>query len=194
MVKKIPENDGSAKGRFNPFPGLRPFTPEESDLFFGREGQSGEVLNKLKANRFVTVIGASGSGKSSLIYCGVIPHLVESEGIQTGQWQVVNMRPGNDPLGNLSDMIADRLIRDKNNEIDRSVTDTIIRQDEKGLVNAVNKLFETRDRKLLILVDQFEELFRYRSATKSNVTEKDAKYFVNLLVNAVKDTSSGISV
>ncbi len=194
MAKKIPENDRSAKGILNPFPGLRPFTPGESDLFFGREGQSGEVLNKLKANRFVTVIGASGSGKSSLIYCGVIPHLIKSEAENQDQWQLVNMRPGNDPLGNLSAMIAERLIRDKDSEINRSICDTILRQDEKGLVNAVSKLSETRDRKLLILVDQFEELFRYRSAAKSDVTERDAKYFVNLLVNAVKDASSGISV
>lgn len=52
---------------FNPFPGLRPFSQEESDLFFGREAESGEVVEKLLGNRFVTVIGASGSGKSSLI-------------------------------------------------------------------------------------------------------------------------------
>ena len=43
---------------FNPFPGLRPFAPEESDLFFGREEESEEVLGKLMKNRFVTVIGA----------------------------------------------------------------------------------------------------------------------------------------
>jgi len=52
---------------FNPFPGLRPFAPEESDLFFGREKESKEVLDKLLQNRFVTVIRASGTGKSSLI-------------------------------------------------------------------------------------------------------------------------------
>ena len=59
----------------NPFPGLRPFTFEESHLFFGREGQSDEVLLNLAKHRFVAVIGASGSGKSSLMYCGLIPIL-----------------------------------------------------------------------------------------------------------------------
>ncbi len=63
---------------FNPFPGLRPFAPEESDLFFGREKESAEVLNKLLKNRFTTVIGASGTGKSSLIYCGVLPKIKDS--------------------------------------------------------------------------------------------------------------------
>ena len=59
----------------NPFPGLRPFKIEESHLFFGREGQSDEVLLKLSKNRFIGVIGPSGSGKSSFIYCGVMPIL-----------------------------------------------------------------------------------------------------------------------
>ena len=60
----------------NPFPGLRPFSVEESHLFFGREGQCETVLGYLTRNRFAAVTGASGSGKSSLIYCGLIPALV----------------------------------------------------------------------------------------------------------------------
>ena len=50
---------------FNPFPGLRPFGIEEAHVFFGREGQSDEVLMKLSDNRFATILGSSGSGKSS---------------------------------------------------------------------------------------------------------------------------------
>ena len=52
---------------FNPFPGLRPFSSEETHLFFGREGQVDEIVGNLKKNRFIAVVGASGSGKSSLI-------------------------------------------------------------------------------------------------------------------------------
>jgi AAA15 family ATPase/GTPase len=59
--------------KFNPFPGLRPFTPEESEFFFGREDESSEIAGKLIRNRFVAVTGASGSGKSSLILCGLLP-------------------------------------------------------------------------------------------------------------------------
>ena len=62
-----PEPRGSIQEVFNPFPGLRPFGIGESHLFFGREGQSEEVLRHLAGNRFVAVIGASGSGKSSLM-------------------------------------------------------------------------------------------------------------------------------
>ena len=60
---------------FNPFPGLRPFTIDESHLFFGREGQNEDVLANLAKNKFVAVIGASGSGKSSLVRAGMLPAL-----------------------------------------------------------------------------------------------------------------------
>ncbi|HZX72906.1 MAG TPA: hypothetical protein VFE57_00685, partial [Cyclobacteriaceae bacterium] len=83
----------------NPFPGLRPFKIEESHLFFGREGQSDEVLLKLSKSRFVGVIGPSGSGKSSFIYCGVLPILYG--GFLTDSspsWEVVVTRPGAGPI------------------------------------------------------------------------------------------------
>ena len=57
-------------GGENPFPGLRPFSVDDSHLFFGREGQIDDILLKISKNRFVTVMGYSGSGKSSLMFCG----------------------------------------------------------------------------------------------------------------------------
>ncbi len=194
MIMKTPEKDKSVKGTFNPYPGLRPFTPEESDLFFGREGQSEEVLKKLMDNRFVTVIGASGSGKSSLIYCGVIPRLTSPDNTGSGLWQVVRMRPGNDPVGNLVDSLATDMLTDKQQKDVKEKIGSLIREDEKGFVNAVKEVKTDNGSHLLILIDQFEELFRYRSATKSNVTENDARFFVNLLVNAVKNETLDISV
>src|SRR5918912_1573212 len=89
-----------------PFPGLRPFKIEESHLFFGREGQSDEVLLKLSKNRFVGVIGPSGSGKSSFIYCGVMPILYG--GFLTDaspNWDVVVTRPGAGPIDNLAEAL-----------------------------------------------------------------------------------------
>src|SRR5512133_2744280 len=93
--------------KFNPFPGLRPFLPEESDLFFGRKGESEEVLGKLLKNRFVTVMGASGTGKSSLIYCGVLPGVKELKSENSGGWRIITFRPGNDPFGNFTKSLTE---------------------------------------------------------------------------------------
>ena len=80
----------------NPFPGLRPFSVEESHLFFGREGQCEIVLEYLAKNRFAAVTGASGSGKSSLIYCGLIPALYGGFITNAGsRWRIITTRPGN---------------------------------------------------------------------------------------------------
>src|SRR5688500_14909097 len=90
----------------NPFPGLRPFKIDESHLFFGREGQSDEVLLKLSKNRFVGIIGPSGAGKSSFIYCGVMPILYG--GFLTDaspNWKVIVTRPGAGPVENLAEAL-----------------------------------------------------------------------------------------
>jgi len=193
-MKEMPEVNSSVRGRFNPFPGLRPFTPEERDLFFGREGQSEEVLKKLINNRFVTVIGASGSGKSSLVYCGVIPRLADSAGEDIKKWQVLTMRPGNDPMGSLVSVLASNIPALKQKELDRIIIDGVIRKNDRGLIEAVNKLKIDKDGKTLIIIDQFEEVFRYKSAAHPDVSKADNRYFMDLLVNAVKDPSSGISI
>ena len=93
----------------NPFPGLRPFTFEESHLFFGREGQSDEVLLNLAQHRFAAVIGASGSGKSSLMYCGLIPILFGGFMTDAGSdWTVLGTRPGVSPIENLAESILSK--------------------------------------------------------------------------------------
>lgn len=59
----------------NPFPGLRLFREDEEALFFGREPQVDAMVDKLAATRFLAVVGTSGSGKSSLVNCGLVPAL-----------------------------------------------------------------------------------------------------------------------
>jgi hypothetical protein len=82
----------------NPFPGLRPFEPTETHLFFGREGQSDELVRLLTRNRFVTVVGISGSGKSSLVRAGMLPALASGYMAEAGSsWRMAIMRPGGRP-------------------------------------------------------------------------------------------------
>lgn len=175
----------------NPFPGLRPFGIEESHLFFGREGQSDEILGKLSENKFVAILGASGSGKSSLMFCGLIPTLYGGFMTQAGSnWRIVVTRPGGGPIDNLAESL---LIRDKEytnlNEEDKLIRKTIIgtvlRSSSLGLVEVVRQLKSDDHQNILILVDQFEELFRYRKLESATSDLDESSAFVNLLLEAI---------
>jgi WD40 repeat protein len=183
----------------NPFPGLRPFKIEESHLFFGREGQSDEVLLKLSKSRFVGVIGPSGSGKSSFIYCGVMPILYG--GFLTDaspNWEVVVARPGAGPIDNLAEALL------KNNEeyvsldaegkkIKRTIFSTLLRSSSLGLVEAIEQTRKDTDVNYLILVDQFEELFRFKDSQDAN-SVNETLAFVNLLMEAISYPDAPIYV
>lgn len=184
----------------NPFPGLRPFGIEESHLFFGREGQSDEVLMKLSENKFVAILGASGSGKSSLMYCGLIPTLYGGFMTDAGSnWRIVVTRPGGGPIDNLAESL---LVKDKvYNELDdeeqlirKTITSTVLRSSSLGLIEAVKQLKSSEYENVLILVDQFEELFRYKKLETLSSDLDESSAFVNLLLEAVHQYDAPIYV
>jgi ABC-type glutathione transport system ATPase component len=82
-----------------PYPGLRPFHSEESMIFFGRDQQVNDLMERLDRARFTAVIGASGSGKSSLVRAGLIPALESGVMVAAGaRWRFAAMRPEGKPL------------------------------------------------------------------------------------------------
>ncbi|MGD0340376.1 MAG: hypothetical protein ABSA76_01530, partial [Bacteroidales bacterium] len=178
--------------RFNPFPGLRPFAPEESDLFFGREMESREVLQKLLANQFITVIGASGTGKSSLIYCGVLPKIRDLGSKESTAWKMIMFRPGNDPFGNLAEAIAENVTESGLPKvgIDNILLEMHLSQD--GITSTLKKFLIRGSEKMLIVIDQFEELFRYSTLADGGVKGTHAAEFVEKLVKAVNHPGSSI--
>ncbi len=90
-----------------PFPGLRAFTFEDREFFFGREQQIFALYRLLDLSRFIAVVGGSGSGKSSLVRAGLEP-LVEQESEADGgrPWMLATMHPGEAPISSLSDALA----------------------------------------------------------------------------------------
>ncbi len=201
MSQTVDELQGSpaSVGIDNPFPGLRPFKIEESHLFFGREGQSDEVLLKLSKSRFVGVIGPSGSGKSSFIYCGVLPILYG--GFLTDaspNWEVVVTRPGAGPIDNLAESLL-KTSKDYNyadpddKKIKRVIVSTLLRSSSLGLVEAIQQSRRSADVNYLILVDQFEELFRFKDSTDPN-SVNETLAFVNLLMEAINYEDAPIYV
>ena len=82
-----------------PYPGMRAFTLDDEFPFFGRDRESEELIQHLRQSRFLAVIGGSGSGKSSLVFAGLVPRLRKTSLFGPGKWLVRSMRPGERPLG-----------------------------------------------------------------------------------------------
>ncbi|MCA9700108.1 MAG: ATP-binding protein, partial [Myxococcales bacterium] len=90
----------------NPFPGLRAFEVDEDHLFFGRDEQVDQLLTRLRETRFLAIVGASGSGKSSLTRSGLIPSLHSGFMASAGSsWRIAVTTPGDDPIGNLTESL-----------------------------------------------------------------------------------------
>lgn len=184
----------------NPFPGLRPFSFEESHLFFGREGQSDEVLLNLAQHRFTAVIGASGSGKSSIMYCGLIPILYGGFMTDAGSdWTVLITRPGIAPIENLAESILHNdesyvTLSEEEKIIEKRMTSTILRSSSMGLVDAVKQLSKSATKNIFLLVDQFEELFRYIRTQGDEEALNEAASYVNLLIKSISQTEIPIYI
>ncbi len=173
---------------FNPFPGLRPFEPQEDYLFFGRETHVDELLRRLRERRFLSVVGASGSGKSSLVRAGLLTALYGGFMAQAGsRWRVAVLRPGSDPIGHLAAALNHPDVFGSDGAgragMYRSLIEATLSRSSLGLIEAVRQSHLPAGENLLVVVDQFEELFRYRSALH-NRSFDEATAFVRLLIEA----------
>jgi energy-coupling factor transporter ATP-binding protein EcfA2 len=182
----------------NPFPGLRPFSVDECHLFFGREGQVDDILVKLSQKRFVSVLGYSGSGKSSLMYCGLVPVLYGGFVTNSGpHWHVIITRPGSSPIQNLAKSVVDYMltqgkIQEEDRAIHQSIIQSVLRSSPEGLVEVSRYLQSHRQENVFFMIDQFEELFRASSEEGEADTSDESQIYVNLLLSAVKHTESPI--
>ena len=183
----------------NPFPGLRPFDFDESHLFFGRDGQSEQLISKLGRTRFLAVVGSSGSGKSSLVRAGLLPSLMGGFMTSAGSdWRIAIMRPGNDPVGNLAralnapDVFGSEI--EENAGIQTAIAEATLRRGSLGLVDAVRQAAMPEHENLLVLVDQFEEIFRFARVSKTEEYQNEAAAFVKLVLEACRQREIPIYV
>ena len=168
----------------NPFPGLRPFTQEEDYLFFGREEQTLELLQRLGSNRFVAVVGTSGSGKSSLVRCGLLSELLGGRMLGAGSsWEIAVTHPGGNPLALLTDSLLEADLYDREEEHAQENLLATLSRSHFGLVEAVKQADLGEGTNFLLVVDQFEEIFRFQDAGQRQ--QEVANEFVSLLLEAV---------
>ncbi|MEM7742891.1 MAG: hypothetical protein AAF409_04190 [Pseudomonadota bacterium] len=176
-----------------PYPGLRAFDRQEADLFFGRDGAVNEMIDKLAETGFLAVIGASGTGKSSLVRTGLLDGLELGLHPAGAHWQFAVLMPGGQPMTNLARALvtaeAEAAGGTLPDDTDDNTDDTLGRVAMmEGLLRrgpqAIHEWLETSaippEAHLLLLVDQFEELFRF----DTYAAREDAEAFVNLLIQS----------
>lgn len=179
-------------GAGNPFPGLRPYTIDECHLFFGREGQVDEILLKLSRNHFLTVLGYSGSGKSSLMLCGLLPVLYGGFVTHTGpEWHVISVRPGATPITNLAEAAVDYMIgkgsvHPDERDVHVTIVASVLRSSQEGLTEVSRMIQKSSGDNVCFLIDQFEEIFRFSGDDEESVEARDESHqYVNLILTAV---------
>ncbi len=179
----------------NPFPGLRPFREGEEHLFFGRESQVDHLVDKLAATRFLSVVGTSGTGKSSLVNCGLKPALHRGTMTSVGStWCIVQFRPGGRPVRSMARAFAEEPTFFCGFEPEGlsllEIVDATLNMSSLGLADLFEFARFAAGTNLLVVVDQFEELFRYGKTTQSSPDglSGEAIAFVNLLLEAHTQT------
>jgi hypothetical protein len=190
-----------------PYPGLRPFEPHEAPIFFGRNEHVGRLLEILGRERFIAVIGPSGCGKSSLVRAGMLPALAGGWLGTGSDWRMAILRPGDRPIRQLAralmapSALGPELVREETSPAAAGDPDASapleaeLRRGPLGLVQLVEDARRegpSRTFDLLVLADQFEEIFRFARRGAREADEADA--FVDLLLEARAAPSARIYV
>ena len=161
-----------------PYPGLRPFDRQEHRIFFGREEMIDTIIDSLAHNNLVVVHGASGSGKSSIVRAGVLPWL-ELQQSRGGTWLTKILRPAGGPLRNLAAALAGALgpAPGARGAIDPVVSWQTRLALGSSVLDDIEARLNSMQGALCLLIDQFEELFRYAKET----SREEAKLLTELL-------------
>ena len=179
-----------------PYPGLRPFGADDAVHFFGRDQQVGELVDLLGRTGFLAVVGGAGCGKSSLLHAGLLPALHGGLFGAAGQrWRVASLRPADDPVGGLARALAalDGFgPAEWDDGLRAVVVETTLRGGSLGLAEVVRQAGTARDENLLVVVDQFDDLFRL--APEGQGSGEGAAGFVKLLLEAVRQNESPVYV
>jgi hypothetical protein len=184
-----------------PYTGLRSFTEEESLYFKGRDLQVDQITALLEQNKFLMVTGASGEGKSSLIYAGLIPNARAGFfKARYSNWVVADFRPERTPVTNMAIALAEKF------NSNPSTVETELRRGYSSLIdlytnssfffdeeNAGREIWDQQEKdqrrkaaNLLIIVDQFEEFFTNPENFYRETPSKDSQIVVNLILETAR--------
>lgn len=155
-TEKVPRTD-------SPYPGLRSMDANDRDHFFGRSDDIARIVERLRGESLVVLVGASGTGKSSLAAAGIAPLIAEGILGEAKSWRVVRVSPGRSPIATLASALSSTLALDA----EELATELIKHPD--SLVRLVRSAVQRDQLGVLLLIDQLEEL-----VTQSAGEERDA--------------------
>jgi tetratricopeptide (TPR) repeat protein len=174
-----------------PYPGLRAFARDESDLFFGREDCIDQMIDRLAATRFLAVLGPSGSGKSSLVRTGLFDALELGLNAKAGaHWQILDIHPGGQPTRNLAAALLGMPGGAPAAEMDADLLASFLARGPRSLLEWCRDGHLVQRQNLLVLIDQFEELFRYQAYAE----REEAEAFIALLLESSRSLDVPINV
>lgn len=159
-----------------PYVGLDTFSGQNRRIFFGRTRLVEQMVAHLQNGRFLAVTGPSGSGKSSVIFAGLLPQLQEDAVKGSENWHYYpRLVPGSDPLRNLA-----LLLQPQGSQTNAWVQETAfkLRENPHHLVNLVN---QKTDQPAVLIIDQFEELFALC------LDEEARQIFIDNLLNFIEE-------
>ncbi|GAX44992.1 peptidase C14 caspase catalytic subunit p20 [Tolypothrix sp. NIES-4075] len=144
-----------------PYRGLRAFTPEDAQYFYGREALTQQLMHHLASKSFLAVVGASGSGKSSVVQAGLIAQLQRGKQLPgSEEWWIKSFRPGANPLLALSRRLVDSGT-EKEKAYQQIQLEKILYQGRQGFAHWLSNRPEPT---IILVIDQFEELFTLAQA------------------------------
>lgn len=159
-----------------PYLGLQAFSEEDAPFFFGRESLTRQLVNALRQASFLAVVGASGSGKSSVVQAGLVAQLRQGRALPgSDRWWIRSLRPGDRPL----DALAKRLVDPgtaKEQMLQQMQIEGLLHLGAEGFVQWLRSRPEPM---ILLVVDQFEELFTLATPT-------DRQQFLDLVLAGVE--------
>ncbi len=171
-------------GTTNPFRGLRAFSEEDASVFFGRDRVVAETVRRLADDhRLIVLVGPSGSGKSSIVRAGLMPAVRKGAIPGSDRWSIASMVPGSDPFIELEAALLRSTIDPPD-----SLSEPLRAEDGSGLMRAALRVLPTDSSRLLLIIDQFEELF--------TLVDDDAvrQRFLDQIVSAVDDPHGRVVV
>lgn len=179
-VREIITKTVTVSSEVCPYKGLEYFdyTNDDPKYFFGREKFTDQLLNQVRTSQFLALVGASGSGKSSVLRAGLLHQIQQGKRIsQSNEWRICITRPESEPMDNLALAFLNNHQTDEERTINlANYLDLLNNKGAKGLQTIIKA---SSAPKVILVIDQFEEVF-----TLCLDLEKREKY-LNCLMNAL---------